>query len=135
MSTILPRRGARRIPALRRAQLPAEVQRKTLRPLGANTLTQFEYPAQPVQKRSRPLGANTLTQFASPGQPVPKKPPARFAFPPIPLCRENEKGTAHAVPLPSADMLAAQQQQLPQLPQPPQVLSPQVPQEPQPPLP
>ena len=37
---------------------PAEVQRKNLRPLGANTLTQFEYPAQPVQKRSRPLGAN-----------------------------------------------------------------------------
>ena len=76
-----------------------------------------------------------LTQFASPGQPVPKKPPARFAFPPIPLYRENEKGTAHAVPLPSVDMSAAQQQQLPQLPQPPQVLSPQVPQEPQPPLP
>ena len=38
---------------------PAEVQRKTFRPLGANTLTQFEYPAQPVQKRSRPSGANT----------------------------------------------------------------------------
>ena len=56
-------------------------------------------------------------------------------IPPIPLCRENEKGTAHAVPLPSVDMSAAQQQQLPQLPQPPQVLSPQVPQEPQPPLP
>ena len=92
-------------------------------------------PAEVQRKPPRPLGANTLTQFASPGQPVPKKPPARFAFPPIPLCRENEKGTAHAVPLPSADMLAAQQQQLPQLPQPPQVLSPQVPQEPQPPLP
>ena len=92
-------------------------------------------PAEVQRKTSRPLGANTLTQFASPGQSVPKKPPARFAFPPIPLCRENEKGTAHAVPLPSVDMSAAQQQQLPQLPQPPQVLSPQVPQEPQPPLP
>ena len=64
-----------------------------------------------------------------------EKPPARFAFPRLPLYHESEKGTAHAVPLPSADMLAAQQQQLPQLPQPPQVLSPQVPQEPQPPLP
>ena len=115
--------------------LPAEVQRKTSRPLGTNTLTQFASPGQPVQKRSRPLGANTLTQFASPGQPVPKKPPARFAFPRLPLYHENEKGTAHAVPLSSADMSAAQQQQLPQLPQPPQVLSPQVPQEPQPPLP
>ena len=62
-------------------------------------------------------------------------PAERFAFPPIPLYRENEKGTAHAVPLPSTDMSVAQQQQLPQLPQPPQVLSPQVPQEPQLPLP
>ena len=85
-----PRRGARRIPALRRAQLPAEVQRKTSRPSGANppaavrvprsagaekgcrpeganTLTQFGHPAQPVLKKGcRPLGANPLTQFASP---------------------------------------------------------------------
>ena len=30
--------------------LPAEVQRKTSRPLGANTLTQFASPAQPVPK-------------------------------------------------------------------------------------
>ena len=33
----------------------AEVQRKTLRPLGTNTLTQFAHPAQPVQKTSRPV--------------------------------------------------------------------------------
>ena len=59
VSTLLPRRGARRIPALRRAQLLAESQRKNSRPSGANTLTQFEYPAQPVQKRSRPERANT----------------------------------------------------------------------------
>ena len=32
--------------------LPAEVQRKTLRPLGANPLTQFVYPAQPVLKKA-----------------------------------------------------------------------------------
>ena len=32
----------------------AEPQRKTLRPLGANTLTQFEYPAQPVQRKEPP---------------------------------------------------------------------------------
>ena len=91
--------------------LPAEVQRKTLRPSGANTLTQFVCPGQPVlkksaarqgrtrlrqfahpagsvQKRSRPDRANTLTQFAYPGQPVLKKlpprsgePPARFVCP------------------------------------------------------
>ena len=83
MSTLLcPRRvGA----------LPAEVQRKTSRPLGTNTLTQFASPGQPVQKRSRPLGANTLTQFASPGQPVPKKPPARFAFPRLPYPRKRKR--------------------------------------------
>ena len=33
--------------------LSAEVQRKPPRPLGANTLTQFEYPAQPVQKKEK----------------------------------------------------------------------------------
>ncbi len=54
--------------------LPAEVQRKTFRPLGANTLTQFEYPAQPVLKKGcRPERANPLTQFVSPAQPVLKK--------------------------------------------------------------
>ena len=36
-----------------------------------------------------------------------EKPPARFAFPRLPLYHENEKGTAHAVPLPSVDMSAA----------------------------
>ena len=56
---------------------PAEVQRKTPRPLGANTLTQFVCPGQPVQKRSRPVRANTLTQFAHPSQPVLKKLPPR----------------------------------------------------------
>ena len=61
MSTLLcPRRvGA----------LPAEVQRKTF----------------------RPSGANTLTQFASPGQPVPKKPPARFASPGCPIPRKRKR--------------------------------------------
>ena len=40
--------------------LPAEVQRKPPRPLGANTLTQFVCPAQPVQERCRPVRANRL---------------------------------------------------------------------------
>ena len=66
-----PRR-APHSPALRRAQFPAEVQRKTLRPLGTNTLTQFVHPGFPVQKRSRPLGANTLTQFAYPSHSMPR---------------------------------------------------------------
>ena len=68
-----PRR-ARHAPAVRRRRIPpAEVQRKTSRPLGANTLTQFARPGQPVQKRSSPLGANTLTQFVCLGQPVQEK--------------------------------------------------------------
>ena len=53
--SFLPPRRAPHSPALRRAQLPAEVQRKTLRPERANPLTQFACPAQPVQKRSRPV--------------------------------------------------------------------------------
>ena len=99
--SFLPPPRARRIPALRRAQLPAEVQRKTPRPDRANTLTQFVCPGQPAQKRSRPSGANPpaavrvprsagaakgaarigrtrLRQFVCPAQPVQQKePPVR----------------------------------------------------------
>ena len=94
--SFLPPPRAWRIPALRRAQLPAEVQRKTPRPDRANTLTQFVCPGQPMQKRSRPSGANPpaavrvprsagaakgaarqgrtrLRQFAFPGHLVPRK--------------------------------------------------------------
>ena len=53
-----PPRGAARSCRPQTANPPAEVQRKTSRPSGANTLTQFEYPAGSVQKRSRPEGAN-----------------------------------------------------------------------------
>ena len=74
-SFLPPRRVPRRSRRPQTANPLAEPQRKTLRPLGANTLTQFEYPAQPVQKRSRPSGANSLTPFVSPAQPVLKKLP------------------------------------------------------------
>ena len=75
VSTLLPRRGARHAPAVRRRRIPSlRFSEKTPRPLGANTLTQFEYPAQPVLKKAAaPDRANTLTQFASPAQPVLKK--------------------------------------------------------------
>ena len=53
-----PPRGAARSRRPQTANPPAEVQRKTLRPERANTLTQFAHPGFPVQKRSRPLGAN-----------------------------------------------------------------------------
>ena len=116
--------------------LPAEVQRKPPRPLGANTPAAVRVPRSAgAEKKPLVRGEHACGSSRPPDQPVPKKPPARFAFPRLLLYHENEKGTAHAVPLPSVDMSAAQQQQLPQLPQPPQVLSPQVPQEPQPPLP
>ena len=70
---VIPAAGRGTFPPSADGESPAEVQRKTLRPSGANTLTQFEYPAGPVQKRSRPSGANTLTQFVCPGQPVQKR--------------------------------------------------------------
>ena len=52
-----PPRGAARS---RRSgsESPAEVQRKTLRPVRANTLAQFASPAQPVQTRSRTVRPN-----------------------------------------------------------------------------
>ena len=73
-SFLPPRRAPRRSRRPQTANPPAESQRKTLRPLGTNTLTQFVHPGFPVQKRSRPLGANTLTQFAYPSHPVPRMP-------------------------------------------------------------
>ena len=73
-SFLPPRRAPRRSRRPQTANPPAEVQRKTLRPSGTNTLTQFARPGQPVQeKRAAPLGANTLTQFAHPGFPVQEK--------------------------------------------------------------
>ena len=98
-SFLPPPRGAARSRRPQTANPPAEVQRKTSCPLGANTLTQFvhpvgsvqkrsrpsgrtrlrqfECPGQPMQKRSRPERANTLTQFAHPGFPVQRKEPPR----------------------------------------------------------
>ena len=52
-SFLPPPRGAAN-PRAASAQLPAEVQRKTPRPLGANTLTQFACPGQPVQEKVPP---------------------------------------------------------------------------------
>ena len=51
-----PPRGAARSRRPQTANPPAEVQRKTPRPLGANTLTQFAHPAQPVQRKRLPPG-------------------------------------------------------------------------------
>ena len=76
-----PAAGRGTLPPSADGESPAEVQRKTPRPLGANPLTQFVCPAQPVQKRCRPVRANPLTQFVCPGQPVQRKEPPRQGEP------------------------------------------------------
>ena len=88
-SFLPPRRVPRRSRRPQTANPLAEVQRKTPRPLGANTLTPFVSPAQPVLKRSRPSGANPLAQFVSPAQPVLKK-----------GCRPERANTPAAVRVP-----------------------------------
>ena len=64
---------------------PPWVRRRSRRPQTANP------PAEVQRKTSRPLGANTLTQFASPDQPVPKKPLARFASSSCPMPRKRKR--------------------------------------------
>ena len=46
--------------------LPAEVQRKTPRPSGANTLTQFAHPGQPVLKKLPPRSGEPPARFVCP---------------------------------------------------------------------
>ena len=70
---VVPAAGAATLPPSADGESPAEVQRKTPRPLGANPLTQFVCPGQPVQRKEPPVRANTLTQFAHPAQPVQRK--------------------------------------------------------------
>ena len=50
--------------------LPAEVQRKTPRPSGANTLAQFVYPAQPVLKKAASRIGRSATRLVYPAQPM-----------------------------------------------------------------
>ena len=61
------RRGARRIPALRRAQLPAESQRKTSRPSGANPPAAVRVPRSAgAEKSCRPERVNRLRGSSAP---------------------------------------------------------------------
>ena len=53
-SFLPPRRAPRRSRRPQTANPPAKVQRKTPRPVRANTLTQFAHPAQPVQEKEPP---------------------------------------------------------------------------------
>ena len=73
-----PRGGRRDVPPSADGESPAEVQRKTLRPLGANTLAQFACPAQPVQKKDcRPDRANPPAAVRVPRKIGAEKPAAR----------------------------------------------------------
>ena len=65
VGTALPQPRTRQSPALRRAQLLAEFQRKTLRSLGTNTLAPFEYPAQPVLRNAARIGRTACAVRAS----------------------------------------------------------------------
>ena len=51
---VVPAAGRGTFPPSADGESPAEVQRKTLRPLGANTLTQFARPGQPMQEKEPP---------------------------------------------------------------------------------
>ena len=96
-SFLPPRRAPQRPRRPQTANSPAEVQRKTSRPLGTNTLTQFAHPGQPVQeKRAAPSGRTRLRQFARPGQSVQEKEPPRQGEPacgsscaPVSRCRKK----------------------------------------------
>ena len=55
VSTLLPRRGARHVPAVRRRRIfSLNLSEKPPARKKANTLTQFEYSAQPVLKKLPP---------------------------------------------------------------------------------
>ena len=75
-SFLPPPRGAARSRRPQTANPPAEVQRKTPRPSGANTLTQFVCPGQPVQRKSAARqGRTRLRQFECPAGSVQRKVP------------------------------------------------------------
>ena len=75
--SFLPLRRAPQSPALRRAQLPAEVQRKNCRPSGANTLAQFAFPGQPVLKKLPPVRGEHACGSSCPRSAGAEKTPAR----------------------------------------------------------
>ena len=82
-SFLPPPRGAARSRRPQTANPPAEVQRKTPRPSGANTLTQFAHPGQPVLKKSAARqGRTRLRQFECPAESVQRKVPPRSGEPP-----------------------------------------------------
>ena len=81
--SFLPPPRVRRIPALRRAQLPAEVQRKTSRPERANPPAAVRVPRSAgAAKGAARQGRTRLRQFVCPGQPMQKRSRPDRANPP-----------------------------------------------------
>ena len=60
-----PAAGRGTFPPSADGESPAEVQRKTLRPLGTNTLARFEYPTQPVLRNAARIGRTACAVRAS----------------------------------------------------------------------
>ena len=58
-------------------RIPAEVQRKTSRPSGANTLAQFAHPAQPVLKKLPPVRDESPPLWFSTANKKHRRPPVR----------------------------------------------------------
>ena len=72
-----PAAGRGTFPPSADGESPAEVQRKTLRPLGSNPPAAVRVPRWVGAEKEPPVRANPLTQFASPAQPVQEKEPPR----------------------------------------------------------
>ena len=75
--SFLPPRRAPQSPALRRAQLPAEVQQKTAARQGRTRLRQFGCPGQPVLKRLPPVRGEHACAVRVPRSAGAEKTPAR----------------------------------------------------------
>ena len=74
VSTLLPRRGARLVPAVRRRRISSlNLSEKPPARKGANTLTQFEYPAQPVLKKTAARTERSAARLVYPGKPAVSK--------------------------------------------------------------
>ena len=62
---VVPAAGRGTFPPSADGESPAEVQRKTLRPLGTNTLTQFVHPAGSVQIKQKIAALRRFSEKAS----------------------------------------------------------------------
>ena len=71
--------------------LPAEVQRKTLRPSGANTPAAVRAPLSAGAEKKPPVRGEHAYAVRVPRSAGAEKPPARFAFPRLPYAEKTKK--------------------------------------------